>query len=235
MTFFEQLIIWDKQTLLTINSYHLPWLDRFMWLLSQTMLWLPVLFVFLVILFRNKGSKTFLLLLAIALLITLTDQISSSIIKPLVERFRPTHDPELGDWVTLVNGYKGGRFGFLSSHAANAFAFAGFSLLLFKNTPYTIFILLWASLVSFSRLYLGVHYPLDVISGALLGLTCSWGVYSLYNALFERQHHTGRRSRSMRNDKKTTGEFRSSDIYLLIGSLTFLLTTAVIASFELAW
>jgi len=235
MTFIDQLIIWDKQTLLTINGYHLPWLDRLMWLLSQTILWLPVLIVFLVILFRNKGSKTFLILLAIAILITLTDQISSSIIKPLVERFRPTHDPELGEWVTVVNGYRGGRFGFLSSHAANAFAFAGFSLLLFKNVPYTLFILLWASLVSFSRLYLGVHYPLDVISGALLGLTCAWAVHSLYTALFERQTHVGRRSRSMRNDKKTAGEFKSSDIYYLMGTLVLLLTTAVIASFELAW
>jgi len=235
MTFLDQLIIWDKQTLLTINSYHLPWLDRFMWLLSQTMLWLPVLFVFLVILFRNKGSKTFLILLAIVVLITLTDQISSSIIKPLVERLRPTHDPELSDWITIVNGYKGGNFGFLSSHAANAFAFAGFTLLLFKNVPYTLFILLWASLVSFSRIYLGVHFPLDVISGALLGLTCAWGVYSLYIALFERQHHVGRRSRSMRNDKKTAGEFKTTDIYTLIGSLVFLLFTAAIASFELAW
>lgn len=235
MTLFDQLIQWDKQTLLTLNSYHLPWLDRFMWLLSQTLLWLPILLIFLVILFRNKGSKAFLILLAIGILIAMTDQISSAIIKPLVERLRPTHDPELGEWVNIVNGYKGGSFGFLSSHAANAFAFAGFSLLLFKNVPYTIFILLWASLISFSRLYLGVHYPLDVMCGALLGLTCAWGVHSLYMALFERQHHVGKRSRSMRNDRRTTGEFRSSDIYVLIGSLTLLLATAVIASFELAW
>ncbi len=235
MDFIDQLITWDKQMLLTINSYHNPWLDRFMWLLSQTVLWLPVLLVFLVIVFKNKGGKAFLILLALGILITCTDQISSSIIKPLVERFRPTHDPEIGEWVNLVNGYKGGRYGFLSSHAANAFAFAGFSLMLFKNLPYTLFILLWAALVSFSRVYLGVHYPLDVVSGAALGIVCAWAVYSLYNKLFERQQHVGKRSRSMRNDRKTTGDFKQSDIFILIGALILLLSTAVIASLELAW
>lgn len=235
MTFFDQLIIWDKQTLLTINSYHQPWLDRFMWLVSETLLWVPLALAFLLILLRNKGNKTLFILLALGLLILFTDQVSSSIIKPLVERFRPTHDPEFGDWVNVVNGYRGGLYGFISSHAANMFAFAGFSVFLVRNLPYTVFMLLWASLVAFSRIYLGVHFPLDVLCGGLFGFLSGWGMYALYATFFERQLHASR-SRSMRTDRKTTnGDFKKADIGLFLTALVLILLVAVIASIKLAW
>lgn len=235
MNLFDQLIIWDKQTLLTINSYHQPWLDRFMWLVSESLLWLPLALAFLLILFKNKAGKALFILIAIGLLLLITDQMASSVIKPLVARFRPTHDPEIGDWVNLVNGYRGGRYGFISSHAANVFAFAGFSLLLIRCVPYTLFILLWASLVAFSRIYLGVHYTLDVCCGALFGFLSGWGMYAVYASIFERQLHASR-SRSMRSDRKTTnGEFKKTDIVLFLTALVLVLVVALIASVKLAW
>lgn len=235
MSLFDQIIDWDKQTLLDINSYHLPWLDRFMWLLSDTTVWVPLLLVFLFILFKNKQSSALLVLFMFALLILFTDQISSSVIKPLVGRLRPTHDTEIGDWVNVVNNYHGGKYGFISSHAANVFAFAGFSLLLLQSGAYTISILLWASLVSFSRVYLGVHYPLDVLCGAAFGFISSYVMYMIYEKLsgnnmgFDKGHNMY----SYRD--LTRGEFKKNDIYLLIYSLLFVVVILIVASFKLSW
>jgi len=234
MNIFEQILDWDKQFLLTLNSHHSPWLDRFMWLLSDTIVWIPLLLVFLVILIRNRQSRALILILAFVLLFLITDQVSSSIIKPLVERLRPTHDPEFGDWVNVVNNYKGGLYGFVSSHAANVFGFAGLSILLFRSWPYSIVILIWASLISFSRIYLGVHYPLDVFFGMLLGLLSSVVIFILYRKFVEKPVKS--RGRNVRSQKEmTSGEYRKKDIYFLIYSLLLLVSTLAIASSELAW
>jgi undecaprenyl-diphosphatase len=234
MNLFEGLINWDKQLLLVINSYHLPWLDRFMWLVSDTVVWIPVLLIFAVVLVKNKQSRAMLIFLAFALLILFTDQISSSVIKPLVERLRPTHDPDFGDWVNVVNNYRGGKYGFVSSHAANVFAFAGLSLLLFRSGIYSVVILLWAALISFSRIYLGVHYPLDVICGGLFGFCSAVVMYLLYLKTVEKPVRS--RGRNERSHKDlTSGEFKKKDIYFLTFSLVLLLVTLAIASVKLAW
>jgi len=230
----EQIVNWDKQLLLTLNSYHNPWLDRFMWLLSDTILWIPLLLVFLVILIRNRQSRAMILLLTFAVLFLVTDQVSSSIIKPLVERLRPSHDPEFGDWVNIVNNYRGGMYGFVSSHASNVFGFAFLSLLLFRFWPYTVTILIWACLISYSRIYLGVHYPLDVIFGMLLGILSATFVFMLYRVLIEKPLKI--RGRNVRSNKDLTkGEYRKKDIYFLIYSLCLLLAIIAIASSALAW
>jgi len=117
-------------------------------------------------------------------LIFLSDQISV-IIKESVQRFRPTHQENISDLVYTVNDYKGGDFGFLSSHASNSFALAVFLISIFgKQLKYfTPLIIFWAVLISYSRIYLGVHYPGDIIAGALLGsiLGLIWGKLSLFS------------------------------------------------------
>lgn len=230
----EQIVNWDKQVLLTLNSYHNPWLDRFMWLLSDIKVWIPLIIVFLYILIRNRQSRSFIIFLVFAILLIITDQISSGIIKPVVERLRPSHDPDFGDWVNIVNNYKGGLYGFVSSHASNVFGFAVLSLLFFRSWPYTIVILLWASLISYSRIYLGVHYPLDVFFGMILGIISALFVYYLYYNIIEKSNKS--RGRNVRvNKEMTSSEFRKKDVNLLVYSLLLLVVTLAISSSELTW
>jgi undecaprenyl-diphosphatase len=119
-------------------------------------------------------------LLFIALVVTLADQISVHAFKEVFQRLRPCHNPELQDIVHLVNNKCGGQYGFVSSHAANTFAVAFFLKKLFAQKQFSIFIIFWAAIVSYSRIYLGVHFPLDVIGGAVLGTLIGIMVFYLY-------------------------------------------------------
>ena len=127
----------DKILLLQWNGSDSLFWDGFMWVSTSTFIWIPLGIVLLYVIIRNNSPKeAFITLLAIALVITLADQISSGICKPLFARFRPTQDPEIMYLVDTVNGYKGGRYGFISSHAANTFAMAVFVSLLTKSPPF---------------------------------------------------------------------------------------------------
>ena len=111
------------------------------------------------------------------ILITLSDSVAARVIKESVQRLRPTHNPAIESLVHIVNDYRGGSYGFVSNHASNTFALAVFLSLLFRNRYFSIGILIWAAVVSYSRIYLGVHYPGDIIGGALLGVGWAYGVY----------------------------------------------------------
>ena len=121
-----------------------------------------------------------------ALVILLADQFSSSFCKPYFARFRPAQDPQIMYMVDVVNGYRGGRYGFISSHAANTFAVCMFLSLLVRHLYMTCSLVLWAVLCSYSRIYLGVHYPGDILFGALWGILVGVGFYYLYAFLQRR-------------------------------------------------
>lgn len=167
----------DTSLTLAINSCHSPFFDNFFYIYTQTWTWIPAILVLLVWMWRKWGVRSLYVVAGIALCILLSDQISSSLLKPLVARLRPTHNPEIADLIHIVNGYRGGRYGFVSSHAANAVTFVTFTALVFRNRYYSILLSLWAFLTAYSRVYLGVHYVSDVVCGALVGILVGVGVY----------------------------------------------------------
>jgi undecaprenyl-diphosphatase len=171
----EQLIQYDKELFQFLNSFHTPWLDPLMLFLTATRAWLP-LYIFLIYLIIKEFKKdSWMILLGVVITIVLADQITSSIMKPYFARLRPSREPTLEGLVHIVEGYTGGQFGFASSHAASTFGTATFFFLLFRKTKRWIgWLFLWAALMTYTRIYLGVHYPGDVIVGGIVGATCGW-------------------------------------------------------------
>jgi undecaprenyl-diphosphatase len=151
-----------------------------MWWVSGTKSWIPLYLIIIAVIIYQKRKKAILILLFIALLIFLSDQLSVHLFKNVVQRLRPCHTPELQDIVHLVRNKCGGKFGFVSSHASNTFAIATFLAFQFKNKIFGVSIFIWATIVSYSRIYLGVHFPLDIICGGLLGFILGLFVFKVY-------------------------------------------------------
>jgi undecaprenyl-diphosphatase len=178
----ERELQWEKSIFFFLNGSESTFWDNFFWLYSSKWIWIPFyLCLFIVFVYKKKGKEIVLILLAVAVVILLCDQISSGFFKPFFHRLRPTHHPDFKDQVAIVGGYRGGLYGFISSHAANAFGFATFLALVFRNRLFTFAILSHALLTGYSRIYLGVHFISDIVAGSLLGITIGYTIYLLFN------------------------------------------------------
>lgn len=171
----------DTWLFLQLNGCHAHYLDKLMMLITGKWVWIPMYACALLVLIRHFGLRRALVyVLALTATIVLTDQLCSSVIRPLTCRLRPSNpDNPLSALAIIVDGYRGGRYGFPSCHAANSFALAFFLSLAVRNRMFILFLMAWATLNSFSRLYLGVHYPGDLLCGAVIGMIAAVGMFHL--------------------------------------------------------
>lgn len=159
----------DTNLFLFLNGIHNRFFDPIMWFITKKESWYPVYFIIIGFIIYRYKKKSLMILPFLILLIVLSDQISVKLFKEVFHRFRPSRVDQLKDVIHLLHGKRGGKYGFVSSHAANAFAAATYLSYLFRNKIFTYSAFFWAFIVSYSRIYAGVHYPGDVICGGLLG------------------------------------------------------------------
>lgn len=167
----------DTRLFLFLNGLHSSYFDALMFAISKMWVWIPLYISVIFIVVKHYRKNSIFVLGALILCVVLADQISSGLIKEWVQRPRPSREDSLTPFIHLVNGYKGGRFGFVSSHAANTFGFALLTSVLFRRANYSFLIIAWSLIVSYSRIYLGVHYPLDILGGFMVGGITAFACY----------------------------------------------------------
>ncbi len=172
----------DTQLFLLLNGMHSPFWDVLMVKITHSRTWIPLYILIiggLIYKFRLNGLKVVIIIL---LLIGFADQFSSRLVKPGVGRLRPSHNVSLNDCIHIIDNYRGGTYGYFSSHASNTFALATLLCLLFyKKRKWVLVFIPWAVVVSYSRIYVGVHYPGDILTGAVFGVLSALLCYRLFN------------------------------------------------------
>ena len=185
---FDALIQFDKQLLLLVNGSQSLFFDGLVKTLTTAATWIPLyVSLFYLVLKNNDSVQKILLIVACAgVCVFLAGSLDDMIVKPMVGRWRPTHDPQIGSLVDTVNGYRGGDYGFFSAHASNTFSIAFFFCWLVRSRLLSVCLVIWSLVNCWTRMYLGVHYPGDILVGLLWGATIGGLVYYVYFQLSKR-------------------------------------------------
>lgn len=209
----QSLIDWDTAMLLWLNGWHCDYFDNLIEMMTWKFTWIPFYVALAVFVYKHSTPKAALSFILFAvLLLAMNDQICSSLIRPMVGRLRPSNlDNPVSAMVHIVDGYRGGRFGFPSAHATNSWGLAFFVIYLFKHKILSMTMVIWALLVSYTRIYLGVHYVGDILAGLLLGLLNATIVYYLFKTIMR-----------LRTEELRSVAMRESTPMLHLPSLVFM-------------
>ncbi len=229
----DTIIQMDKQLLLVINGSDSLFVDYLAKTLTTAATWIPLyVSLFYVVVKNNDNFRRIICILACAgLCVLFAGTVDDLLVKPLVARLRPTHDFQIGMLVDTVDGYRGGKYGFFSAHAANTFSIAVFFSLLMRSRLVTLLLVGWSLTNCWTRLYLGVHYPLDILCGLLWGGSVGTGIYFLYRYVDRRLLHS---ENDYVSSKYTSSGYRYSDIYIVALVLSLTLIYCILRSLILA-
>lgn len=224
---YSTLYAADKTLLMVFNGSHCPFVDRLAVTLTCGYMWIPLYIALLLLVINNhKTVVQISLVIGMALLaIVLSEGMADLIVKPLVARLRPIHDTLMQDSVQIVNNYRAEGYSFFSAHASNTMAVAVFFSLLVKDRLFVCTLITWALVNCWTRLYLGVHYPSDIIVGVVWGSVCGLFAYTIYNKVKDTRHL------SVSDNAATTDmAYRCSDINRVICVMALLVIFAIIFS-----
>lgn len=219
------IVSWDQNLLVNLNAHHSPFFDGLMWLATDEISWLAFFAFLLYAIYKNKPREFFLILIAISLTVLVCDQVSG-LFKDWIARPRPSREPDIMSQLHIVNDYRGGKFGFFSSHAANTFGIAVLVSLIMRNKMLSLVLFLWAAFESYTRIYLGVHYPLDIITGIVFGSMVGYGIYILERKIADRW-------RLLRSDKLQVKDIQGVVMAFLITIFMLLVASKGITDFLL--
>ena len=217
----------DREMLLSVNGSSSLYLDRLARVLTTALTWVPLYISLFVVVLRNNDSfrKVLMIMGAAGLCVLLAGSVDDMIVKPTVARWRPTHDPVIGAMVDVVDGYRGGKYGFFSAHASNTFSIAIFFVWLMRSRLLSIALIVWSLTNCWTRMYLGVHFPGDILVGLTWGFIVGTGVYYLFYRL-----NRGMSSGRLVSSQYTRTGYLRLDCEIPVAILVFTLVYALIKS-----